>query len=265
MRYIRYSTAEGPRSARVDGKYAIPLVADFLTSTVETDERLVLENLQMLAPVAPPNVVAIGLNYKAHAAETQAQPPKAPVVFLKANTSVIAPGEAIVLPEMVPDEVDYEAEFAIIIGKTAHCVKPEKSLEYVFGYTCGNDVSARDAQLRQDKQWARGKSFDTFCPLGPWIETDLDPDNAAVISRVNGQVMQDSNTSDLIFPVRELVSYLSRCMTLLPGTVIMTGTPGGVGYARTPPAFLRPGDTVEVEIGGVGVLTNPVVASLDCF
>ena len=131
--------------------------------------------------------------------------------------------------------------------------------KYILGYTCGNDVSARDCQLRIDKQWARGKSFDTFCPLGPWIETELDnPDNCRIISRLNGKIMQDSNTSDLIFGVKELVSYCSKNFTLLPGTVIMTGTPSGVGFARKPPVFLKKGDHIEIEIEGIGILSNKV-------
>jgi 2-keto-4-pentenoate hydratase/2-oxohepta-3-ene-1,7-dioic acid hydratase in catechol pathway len=145
------------------------------------------------------------------------------------------------------------------MGKPAKNVPMADALDYVLGYTCGNDVSARDCQLRLDNQWARGKSFDTFCPLGPWIETEIDPDSAPILSRLNGQVMQQSNTSDMIFDCRRLVGFLSRAMTLLPGTVIMTGTPEGVGFARRPPVFLRPGDTIEIEIEGIGVLTNNVV------
>jgi 2-keto-4-pentenoate hydratase/2-oxohepta-3-ene-1,7-dioic acid hydratase in catechol pathway len=146
------------------------------------------------------------------------------------------------------------------MGKAAHNVSPEAAFNYVLGYTCANDVSARDCQIRLDKQWARGKSFDTFAPLGPWIETDLDPERAPLRSRLNGRVMQDSNTSDLIFSCRELIVYLSQCMTLLPGTVIMTGTPSGVGAARKPPVFLRPGDVIEIEVEGIGVLRNSVKA-----
>ena len=135
-----------------------------------------------------------------------------------------------------------------------------EALDFVLGYTCANDVSARDCQGRLDKQWARGKSFDTFCPLGPWIETEMDPDNAGLRTRLNGQVMQDSNTNDMIFGCRELISYLSYQFTLLPGTVILTGTPSGVGFARKPPVWLKHGDVVEIEIDGIGVLRNPVVA-----
>jgi len=261
LRYVRYCTPGGPRWGRIDGGTLIPLATDYLVSTQETDERLELEKVRLLAPVAPPNILAIGLNYREHAAESSAELPRAPVLFLKANTSVIGPGEPIRLPKMAPNEVDYEAELAIVMRKQARDVGSGEALDYVFGYTCGNDVSARDAQLREDKQWARGKSFDTFCPIGPWIETELDPQSAAVICRLNGQEMQNSNTGDMIFPAAELVSYLSRCMTLLPGTVIMTGTPSGVGFARKPPVFLRAGDCVEIEIGGLGTLLNPVEAA----
>ena len=164
------------------------------------------------------------------------------------------------LPDEAPDEVDYEAELVIVIGKKAKNLEIDEVSNHILGYTCGNDVSARDCQLRLDQQWARGKSFDTFCPLGPWIETELpDPDHCRVGSKLNGQIMQDSNTSDLIFGVKELVSYCSKNFTLLPGTVIMTGTPGGVGFARKPPIFLKSGDTIEIEIEGIGILSNKVV------
>jgi len=225
-----------------------------------TGEAFALADVKLLAPVQPPDIFAIGLNYRAHADESGAAYPPAPVIFLKATSSVIGPGEPIVLPAMAPDEVDYEAELVIVIGWECRRVSEDRALDYVLGYTCGNDVSARDCQMRLDRQWARAKSFDTFCPLGPWIETDLDPDAAAIALRLNGQVMQQSNTSDMIFSCRQLVSYISHIATLRPGTVIMTGTPSGVGFARKPPVFLRPGDYVEVEIQGIGVLGNPVEA-----
>ena len=227
-----------------------------------TDEALNIRQARLIAPVDPPNVIALGLNYRRHAEESNMRIPGHPQMFLKATTSVIGPGKPIVIPQMAPDEVDYEAELCIVMGKEAKDVDEEEALDYVLGYTCGNDVSARDCQLKLDSQWARGKSFDTFCPLGPWIETDLDPDNCAIACRVNGQTMQDSNTSDMIFGCRQLISFLSRVMTLLPGTVIMTGTPSGVGFARKPPVFLKAGDTVEVEVGGIGVLRNGVVAQV---
>ena len=216
------------------------------------------DQVQLLAPVDPPNVFAIGLNYTEHAKEGGHPIPERPVIFIKAATSVIAHGRPIELPELTPDEVDYEAELAIIIGKTARNVSEDEALNYVLGYTCANDVSARDCQLRLDVQWARGKSFDTFCPMGPWIETDLDPDAQRISLTLSGETLQDSNTSDMIFNTRQLVSYLSKCFTLLPGTAILTGTPQGVGCARTPARFLKDGDTAEVTLEGIGTLSNPV-------
>jgi len=242
------------------------LQAEFLQGTPFGDYRLTgerhaLADVRLLAPVQPPNILAIGLNYRAHAIESGAPIPERPVLFIKANTAVCGPDDPIMLPRIAPDEVDYECELAIVIGKTARHVSPATALDYVLGYTCANDVSARDCQLRLDGgQWSRGKSFDTFAPLGPWIETEMDPDNAGLRTRLNGQVMQDSNTNDMIFGCRELISYLSYQFTLLPGTVILTGTPSGVGFARKPPVWLKHGDVVEIEIDGIGVLRNPVIA-----
>jgi len=176
---------------------------------------------------------------------------------------VIGPEEKIILPQMAPDEVDYEAELTIVIGKEAKNIEIEEAEDYIFGYTCSNDVSARDCQLRLDQQWSRGKSFDTFCPLGPWIETELaEPDHCRIVSRLNGEIMQDSNTSDLIFNTKELLSYCSKNFTLYPGTVIMTGTPEGVGFTRKPPVFLKHGDIIEIEIEGIGKLINEVCRTL---
>ncbi len=215
---------------------------------------------RILPPVDPPNVFAIGLNYKAHAAEGGFTPPDEPLIFLKATTSVIAAGDPIVLPRSAPDEVDYEAELAIVIGRTARDVSEADALQYALGYTCANDVSARDCQIRRDKQWARAKGFDTFCPLGPVLVTAdaINPDDRPIRSVLNGRVMQNSNTSDMIFSTAKLISFLSHQFTLRPGTVICTGTPEGVGVARKPPVYLRAGDTIVVEIDGIGVLSNPV-------
>jgi 2-keto-4-pentenoate hydratase/2-oxohepta-3-ene-1,7-dioic acid hydratase in catechol pathway len=261
MRIVRFQQEQKePRYGIMESdSHVVHVEGDIFGEWKRGHERISLESIRMLAPVRPPNILGIGLNYRAHAAESGAEIPKAPVLFLKATTAAIGPEQPIVLPAMAPDEVDYEAELAIVIGKLARNVSEDDALDYVLGYTCGNDVSARDCQLRLDAQWARGKSFDTFAPLGPWIETDLDSGSCAIRCRLNGEVMQESNTSDLIFGTRQLVSYLSRCMTLLPGTVIMSGTPGGVGFARKPPVFLKAGDVVEVEVGGIGVLRNPVV------
>lgn len=249
---IQYGLIKGPKIQLIDGS---PLDG---WESLETE--LDLGAVKLLPPVDPPNLIAIGLNYRGHAEESEMALPERPVIFLKATTAVCGPEDPIVLPRMAPNEVDYECELAIVIGETAHHVPQDEALDYVLGYTCSNDVSARDCQLRLDAQWARGKSFDSFAPLGPWIETELDPDNVAVRTRLNGEVMQESNTNDLIFGCAELISFLSNCMTLLPGTVIMTGTPSGVGFAREPAIFLKPGDLVEIEIEGIGALRNSVVA-----
>jgi len=215
---------------------------------------------RFLPPVDPPNVIAIGLNYRDHAAESGMAIPELPLVFFKANTSVVGHGDAIVRPKHAPDEVDYEAELTVVIGKKAKDVEVGQVNDYIFGYTCGNDVSARDCQFRIDKQWARAKSFDTFCPLGPWIVTRdaVDPSDLSVKTFLNGEVVQNSRTSQLIFNVPELVSFLSKQMTLLPGTVIMTGMPSGVGFSHKPPKYLKAGDEVVVEIEGIGQLRNKV-------
>jgi len=223
-----------------------------------TDEFVAEADAALLAPTDPPQIVAIGRNYAEHASETGSEIPDAPLVFIKTLNTIADPGQPILLPKMAPGEVDYEAELAIVIGKDAKNVDPLDVDEYILGYTCANDISARDCQLRKDKQWARGKCFDTFAPLGPWIQTNLDPDNATIRTELNGEIMQDSNTSNMMFGPRYLVSYVSRCMTLYAGSIIMTGTPEGVGEGRDPKVFLRKGDTVTVSIGGIGQLTNPV-------
>jgi 2-keto-4-pentenoate hydratase/2-oxohepta-3-ene-1,7-dioic acid hydratase in catechol pathway len=222
---------------------------------------------RLLAPLEPPNIVAVGLNYGRHAEETKISRPEIPVLFLKATTSVIGPGETILLPSAGPDRVDYEAELAVIIGRRAKNVKRQNALDYVFGYACANDVSARDWQIeKQKRQWARGKSFDTFCPLGPCVVTAdeiSDPNNLGIRALLNDQIMQASNTSDMIFDVQTLISDLSRSLTLLPGTVILTGTPEGVGFTREPPVYLRKGDVIAIEIDGIGSLANPIGREAD--
>ncbi len=261
-RFARVALGDRVSYARVDAELHVELLDGTpFGDHRPTGERHPLTHVRLLAPVQPPNILAIGLNYRAHAVESGAAIPERPVLFIKANTAVCGPDDPIMLPRIAPDEVDYECELAIVIGKTARHVSPEVALDYVLGYTCANDVSARDCQLRLDAgQWSRGKSFDTFAPLGPWIETDLDPDRAEIMSRLNGREMQHSSTDDLVFDCAHLVAYLSEAMTLLPGTVIMTGTPSGVGFARKRPVFLRAGDVVEIEIAGIGVLRNPVIA-----
>ena len=218
---------------------------------------------RVLAPLRPPIVLAIGRNYRAHAAETGAEPPKNPVVFYKNPGAVIGTGDPIRIPAhcMDPPQVDYEVELGVVLGSTARDVSVEHALDHVLGYTIGNDVSARRWQ-RKLGQWCYSKSFDTFCPIGPCIVTrdELpDPQALRLTTRVDGQLMQDASTADMIFPVAELISFLSRGTTLLPGTLILTGTPEGVGVARDPRFFLLPGMEVEMEIEGIGVLRNPVV------
>ncbi|MFH0911589.1 MAG: fumarylacetoacetate hydrolase family protein [Planctomycetota bacterium] len=232
------------------------------TDVAPTRKVLPLSNIrEYLPPADPPNIIAIGVNYPAHMRESRSafEAPSAPLLFFKATTALTAHERPILLPREAPEEVDYEAELVAAIGRKARHVPRDRALEYVAGYTCGNDVSARDCQLRLDRQWARGKSFDTFAPVGPWLVTDLDPSDLAVRARVNGRLLQDGRTRDMTFDVPALVSFLSRQMTLLPGTLIFTGTPGGVGFARTPPFFLRAGDVCEIEIEGVGTLRNPVL------
>lgn len=263
LKYVRFMSAKYPQGTYgiFDDNGKIEVIKGGLLDPVEKTGDILDESeiTNYLPPVDPPNVLAIGLNYIEHSKETNDVLPSAPLLFMKASTAVIAHGQNIVLPHMASDHVDYEAELCVIIGKCARNVSESEALNYVFGYTCGNDVSARDAQ-KADGQWVRAKSFDTFAPMGPYVVTSLDPTNLRVVSRLNGQIMQDGNTNDMIFPVAQVVSYLSQCMALLPGTVIFTGTPSGVGFARTPPVYLRPGDVSEIEIEGVGVLRNIIVS-----
>jgi 2-keto-4-pentenoate hydratase/2-oxohepta-3-ene-1,7-dioic acid hydratase in catechol pathway len=221
------------------------------------------EAVRLLAPVPRPGkLIAIGLNYRDHAAESKMALPERPVVFSKFTTSVIGPHESVVLPA-TSDKVDYEAELAVVIGRRAKGVTKDQALDYVLGYTIVNDVSARDFQFA-DGQWQRGKSCDTFAPMGVYIATTdeiRDPHKLSIKLRLNGKTMQDSNTDQLIFGVPELVAFLSETITLEPGDVIATGTPSGVGFARKPPVFLKSGDVMEVEIERLGSLSNPVVAA----
>ncbi|NLA40490.1 MAG: fumarylacetoacetate hydrolase family protein [Smithella sp.] len=218
---------------------------------------------RLLAPVSPVNILALGINYRKHGDEIALSAPSAPILFLKATSSVTGPDHPILLPTAGPDQVDYEAELAVVIGKTAKNITPAEAPEYIFGYTCANDVSARDWQFdRQKGQWARGKSFDTFCPLGPWIVTRdeiKNPNDLVIRAVLNGRTVQESHTSEMIFDIPSIVSNLSHSMTLFPGTVILTGTPEGVGFTRRPPLFLQPGDEIRVEIEKIGTLSNRVI------
>lgn len=258
MRIVRYIDRDISRYGILDGNIIRELKGELFSKFSTGDKVAELKEVELISPVEPPNVIAIGLNYKKHAEESGADIPERPVVFLKATSSLTGPGDEIRLPVLAPDKVDFEAELAVVIGDKAKNIEVENVSEYILGYTCANDVTARDCQRRIDKQWARAKSFDTFCPTGPWIETDLDPANCEIRSILNGKIMQSSNTSDMIFSVREIVSYLSKNMTLLPGTLILTGTPEGVGFAREEPIFLRDGDEIEIQIEGIGSLQNKV-------
>lgn len=245
-----------------DENQAIRLEGDLYEDLSETDDRITVS--KWLAPVLPINIFGIGLNYRKHAEETGAKIPEQPILFMKPTTSITGPGDPIILPASCEHgpEVDYEAELVVVIGRTAKDVSEAQALEYVFGYTCSNDVSARRWQKHGGaRQWVRGKSFDAFCPLGPVLVTAdeiPDPQNLEVCCLLNGDTMQSGNTSDMIFSVAQLIAHLSRDTTLLPGTLILTGTPPGVGFARTPPVFLADGDMVRVEIEGIGALENPV-------
>ena len=239
-----------------EGVDVVELVADPMMAGYDTTgRRLGLDSVTLLAPVIPRSkVVCVGKNYADHIAEMAGQTgggdiPTEPILFLKPNTSVIGPGDAIVRPA-VSDRVEYEGELALVIGAVAKNVPEDEALRYVFGYTCANDVSARDIQIA-DGQWTRSKGFDTFCPLGPIIETDLDLADTELTTRVNGEVRQHESSARMIHGAAKLVSYASEAFTLLPGDVILTGTPAGVGV-------LSEGDIVEVEIEGIGILRNPV-------
>ena len=227
-----------------------------------TDQRVT--PFQFLTPIDFRCIYAIGLNYREHAKETGLEIPKYPMVFMKAPTAAQNPGDPIVIPRFLrSDKVDFEGELGLVIGRPCKNVEPEEALSYVLGYVCANDVSARDWQKEKGGgQFCRGKTFDTFCPVGPCLTTAdeiPDPSNLTVRSFVNDQKMQESGTDDMIFDVPTLISFLSGSTTLLPGTLILTGTPSGVGEARDPQRYLVPGDEVTVEIDGVGILSNPVV------
>lgn len=252
--HTHYGAWDGNGSAqRIDGD-------PFGRFTVTDDVRPVA---RLLAPLVAPPILCIGLNYRRHAAESGLPAPDYPVLFVKGPQSVQAPGAPILLPtHLRSDQVDYECELAVVIGRPCKNVSRADALDYVLGYTCANDVSARDWQIeRGGGQWCRGKFFDTFTPLGPCVVTPdeiPDPNDLAIRTVLNGDVVQDWTTADMIFDVPTLIEFLSGSTTLLPGTVILTGTPHGVGMAQTPPRWLRPGDVVTVEIEGIGSLTNPV-------
>jgi 2-keto-4-pentenoate hydratase/2-oxohepta-3-ene-1,7-dioic acid hydratase in catechol pathway len=272
LKLVTYSLDGGkPRIGSLEGEEIRPLAHEDMIEFIEYggspepgEDTVPLGEARLHAPVArPQKVIGIGLNYEDHAAETGAEIPEKPIVFAKFSNSVIGPGEAIRIPP-ITEQADYEAELAVIIGKAARNVSESEALDYVFGYANANDVSSRDLQFSEVGQWTRSKSIDTFCPLGPFIATTDeigDPQDLSIRCILNGEVMQDGTTAKMIFPVAELVSFLSRGMTLVPGDVIVTGTPPGVGSARDPQVWLKAGDEVTIEIEGLGALTNPVEAA----
>jgi 2-keto-4-pentenoate hydratase/2-oxohepta-3-ene-1,7-dioic acid hydratase in catechol pathway len=252
MRLVRFRFGDRIATGAVDtGSEDIRvLLGTFFEDPVPTGEEVPLADVRLLAPVLPSKLVCVGKNYAAHAAEFGMEVPEEPLLFLKPSTSVIGPGDPIrLLP--ISERVDYEGELAVVIGRLARDVRAEDAFQVILGYTCANDVTLRDLQHAND-QWTRAKGFDGSCPLGPWIETSLDPNDVRVETRLNGDIRQAGQTADMVFGVATLIEYITTFMTLLPGDVLLTGTPEGVGR-------LAAGDVVEVEVDGVGTLRNPVV------
>jgi 2-keto-4-pentenoate hydratase/2-oxohepta-3-ene-1,7-dioic acid hydratase in catechol pathway len=255
MKFARFETGGKVRYGVIEGKRVVALKGTPFGKYTMGADTFPLSSVRLLAPCEPTKIVCLGLNYADHAKETGQALPASPLLFMKPSTAVQHPGGPIVYPAM-SKRVDYEAELAIVIKKTASCVDKARWSDYVLGYTCLNDVTARDLQSR-DGQWTRAKGFDTFAPVGPWITDEVSPDDLAIETRVNGVVKQKSRTSQLIFPPSFLVPFISEVMTLLPGDIIATGTPAGI-------SGMNVGDTVEVEIEGIGVLANTVVAPKAC-
>ncbi|MGP4027873.1 fumarylacetoacetate hydrolase family protein [Actinomadura sp. 3N407] len=253
MRIARFSTDDGMSFGVVEENTVAAIAAHPFGELTFTGQRLPLADVRLLAPILPSKVIAIGKNYAAHVRKMGGdEPPAEPILFSKPSTAVIGPGEAITYPQKLSERVDFEGELAVVIGRMCREVPASRAAEVILGYTCANDVTARDLQAK-DGQWTRAKGFDTFCPIGPWIETEADPADLAISTTVNGEVRQDARTSLLLHGVPALVEYVSQVMTLLPGDVILTGTPAGVGP-------LEIGDEVTVTIDGVGGLTNRVIA-----
>jgi 2-keto-4-pentenoate hydratase/2-oxohepta-3-ene-1,7-dioic acid hydratase in catechol pathway len=268
MRWVRFDAGDGPRVGRLDGDQIQPVAAERLQDVIEGrgDEPagawVRAGECVLLAPLTPGKILAVGQNYLDHIREQGAEPPGLPVLFPKFPSSVIGPGEEIFWTDGLTQQVDYEAELAVVIGRRATRVSESEAPAHVFGYTGANDVTARDLQFG-DGQWTRGKGLDRFLPLGPVVVEAAevpDPQDVAVRCRVNGETVQSSSTREMVFTVAQIIAFISDAITLEPGDVILTGTPDGVGYFREPQLFLAPGDEVEVEIGDFGVLANPVGA-----
>lgn len=249
MRVVRIYQDEDVRYGLAD-ETTVTLISDEPFAAWEAEGIVPLGQAQLLAPVIPTKIVCVGINYRAHATEMGHDLPSEPVIFLKPPTCINGPQGEIRIPEGA-GRVDFEGELAAVIGRRTHRVSPGEAISHILGFICANDVTARDIQKR-DGQWTRAKGFDTFCPVGPWVETDVDPLDLKIETYLNGELKQSSRTSDMIFNVYELVSFISGVMTLLPGDIVLTGTPAGVGP-------MRPGDVVEVRIEGIGSLVNRVV------
>jgi 2-keto-4-pentenoate hydratase/2-oxohepta-3-ene-1,7-dioic acid hydratase in catechol pathway len=252
MKIVRYTTGKKAAYGILKGKQIHCYTGTPYARFEATDDYLKLSDVKLLAPCVPTTIIALGLNYRGHAEESKMPIPEEPLIFFKPVTSIIGPEEKIVYPRS-SKRVDYEGELAVVMKKRARHISKEEALSYVLGYTCLNDVSARDIQFREKSWTSRAKGFDTFCPVGPWIETKLDPDNVMLETYLNGEVRQRCNTNDMVFTTAEQISFISEIMTLLPGDIIATGTPGGI-------APMNPGDTVEIKIEKIGMLRNYVVA-----
>ena len=253
MRFIRYRTGnDAPRYGWVYEDRVGPIEGEPFGDFRRLEAEIPLNMVRLLSPVIPGKIICVGRNYAEHAREQGFEPPEVPILFMKPPSSIIAPGDAIVLPPQ-SKQVEHEGELAVVIGRRGRWISAEEALQHVFGYTVANDVTARDLQ-RRDGQWTRGKGFDTFCPLGPWIETDLSPADVLVQTRVNGEMRQMASTREMMFPVEQLIAFISSVMTLEHGDIILTGTPAGIGP-------LLAGDVVEVSVEGIGSLRNPVVSA----
>jgi 2-keto-4-pentenoate hydratase/2-oxohepta-3-ene-1,7-dioic acid hydratase in catechol pathway len=249
MRLVRFQVGERTACGILEGDEVVELEGDFFGALKASKTRYPRSRVKLLSPCSPGKIVAVGLNYRDHAAEMGLAVPVEPVIFLKPSTAIIGPDEAIGYPKMSA-QVDYEAELGVVIRDRVKNIGPDQARAHILGYTCANDVTARDLQ-KKDGQWTRAKSFDTFCPVGPWIETELDPGDLLIESFLNRDQRQSSRTAQFIFPVPHLVSFISQVMTLLPGDLIITGTPAGIGQ-------MKPGDEIEVRIEGIGSLRNHV-------
>lgn len=267
MRWMRFEYEGSAKLGRVEDGRIQPVAAPSMQEVIRGEgldpagDPVPVEEARPLAPLSPGKIVAVGQNYMDHIREQGNEPPGIPVLFPKFPSNVIGPEEEIRWPKNLTQQVDYEAELAVIIGEGGRCLDEEDALDAVFGYTAANDVTARDLQFSEGGQWTRGKAIDTFLPLGPVVvsrEEVPDPQTLPIVCRVNGETLQDSNTMEMVFTAAQLVAFVSQSVALEPGDVILTGTPNGVGVFRDPQVFLGPGDRVDVEVGDFGVLSNPV-------